>query len=74
MLPETYRTEAVKHLADWITADSNPYFAKATVNRLWSYYFGRGIVDPVDDMRATTPASVEGLLEAFSARVYPKRV
>ncbi len=66
VLPETYRTEAVKHLADWITADSNPYFAKATVNRLWSYYFGRGIVDPVDDMRATTPASVEGLLEALA--------
>lgn len=65
-LPEAYRAEAIKHLADWITADSNPYFAKATVNRLWSYYFGRGIVDPVDDMRATTPASVEGLLEALA--------
>ena len=65
-LPEAYRADAIKHLADWITADSNPYFAKATVNRLWSYYFGRGIVDPVDDMRATTPASVEGLLEALA--------
>ena len=65
-LPEAYRADAIQHLADWITADSNPYFAKATVNRLWSYYFGRGIVDPVDDMRATTPASVEGLLEALA--------
>ena len=65
-LPEAYRADAIKHLSDWITADSNPYFAKATVNRLWSYYFGRGIVDPVDDMRATTPASVEGLLEALA--------
>ncbi len=65
-LPEAYRDEAIQHLSDWITADSNPYFAKATVNRLWSYYFGRGIVDPVDDMRATTPASVEGLLEALA--------
>ncbi len=65
-LPEAYREDAIQHLADWITADSNPYFAKATVNRLWSYYFGRGIVDPVDDMRATTPASVEGLLEALA--------
>lgn len=65
-LPEAKRADAIKHLADWITADSNPYFAKATVNRLWSYYFGRGIVDPVDDMRATTPASVEGLLEALA--------
>ena len=65
-LPEAYREEAIQHLTDWITSDSNPYFAKATVNRLWSYYFGRGIVDPVDDMRATTPASVEGLLEALA--------
>ncbi|MCY4401419.1 MAG: DUF1553 domain-containing protein [Candidatus Poribacteria bacterium] len=65
-LPEAYREEAIQHLADWMTSDSNPYFAKATVNRLWSYYFGRGIVDPVDDMRATTPASVEGLLDALA--------
>ncbi len=65
-LPEAYREKAIQHLADWMTADSNPYFAKATVNRLWSYYFGRGIVDPVDDMRATTPPSVEGLLEALA--------
>ena len=65
-LPEANREKAIDHLADWITSDSNPYFAKATVNRLWSYYFGRGIVDPVDDMRATTPASVEGLLEALA--------
>ena len=65
-LPEAYRAEAIDHLANWITADSNPYFAKATVNRLWSHYFGRGIVDPVDDMRATTPPSVEGLLEALA--------
>ena len=65
-LPEAHRADAITHLAKWMTADSNPYFAKATVNRLWSYYFGRGIVDPVDDMRATTPASVEGLLEALA--------
>ncbi len=65
-LPEAYQEKAIKHLADWMTSDNNPYFAKATVNRIWSYYFGRGIVDPVDDMRATTPPSVEGLLEALA--------
>ena len=65
-LPEAYRAEAIQHLADWITSPTNPYFAKATVNRLWSHYFGRGIVEPVDDMRATTPPSVEGLLEALA--------
>src|SRR2546423_1119643 len=34
-------------LADWITAPSNPYFARATVNRMWAYFFGTGLVEPV---------------------------
>ena len=61
-----YQGDYVKLLADWMTSPTNPYFAKATVNRLWSNYFGRGIIHPVDDMRETTPATVEGLLEALS--------
>ena len=65
-LSSDYQGDVLQVLADWMTSSTNPYFAKATVNRLWSQYFGRGIVDPVDDMRATTPASVEGLLEALA--------
>ena len=61
-----YQGDFVKLLADWMTSPTNPYFAKATVNRLWSNYFGRGIIHPVDDMRETTPSTVEGLLEALS--------
>lgn len=38
-------------LAAWMTARDNPYFARAMVNRLWAYFFGRGIVDPIDDIR-----------------------
>ncbi len=57
----------IKELADWMIAPSNAYFARAAMNRLWSYYFGMGIVNPVDDMRATTPSSVPGLLTALSA-------
>lgn len=53
-------------LADWVTAPDNPFFARATVNRLWCTYFGRGIVHPVDDMRETTPESVPGLLDALA--------
>ena len=49
-----------------MTSATNPYFAKATVNRLWSNYFGRGLIHPVDDMRETTPATIEGLLEALA--------
>ena len=35
-------------LAQWLTSEKNPYFAKAIVNRVWSYFFGRGIIEPVD--------------------------
>ena len=52
--------------AKWCTAPDNTFFARATVNRLWSHYLGRGIVHPVDDMRVTTPVAVPGLLEALS--------
>ena len=65
-LTPNYQGDVLQVLADWMTSSTNPYFAKATVNRLWSQYFGRGIVDPVDDMRATTPPSVEGLLTALA--------
>ncbi len=66
-LPANYQGDVLQRLAEWLTSGTNPYFARATVNRIWSYYFGRGIVEPVDDMRATTPPSVEGLLEALAA-------
>jgi hypothetical protein len=54
--------------AVWLTAKENPYFAKSTVNRFWSYFFGRGIIDPVDDIRAGNPPSNPALLEALTAR------
>lgn len=53
-------------LVDWMTAADNPYFARAFVNRVWGYYLGVGLVDPVDDMRATNPPSNAALLEALS--------
>ena len=62
----SYQGDYMELLANWMTSGTNPYFAKATVNRIWSHYFGRGIIDPVDDMRETTPATVEGLLEALT--------
>ena len=37
-------------LADWMTSTDNPYFARAAVNRLWAYFFGTGLVEPVDEM------------------------
>ena len=52
-------------LAAWMTAPDNPFFARAIANRLWSHYFGRGLVEPIDDMRATNPATNEELLDAL---------
>jgi len=52
--------------AEWLTAKDNPFFAKSTVNRLWSYFFGRGIIDPVDDIRASNPPSNPALLDALT--------
>ncbi len=50
----------------WLTSANNPFFSRAMVNRLWSYFLGRGIIDPVDDIRASNPASNPELLEALN--------
>lgn len=54
-------------LADWVVAADNPYFARSFVNRVWANFMGRGLIEPVDDMRATNPASNEELLAALTA-------
>jgi uncharacterized protein DUF1549/uncharacterized protein DUF1553 len=54
-----------EELSLWLTDAKNPYFAKAVVNRVWSYFFGRGIIDPVDDIRASNPPSNPELLDAL---------
>jgi hypothetical protein len=53
--------------ANWLVADENRYFAKATVNRLWRFMFGRGLVEPTDDMRQTNPPSHPELLDLLAA-------
>ncbi len=50
-------------LADWLARPDNPYFARALVNRVWSNFFGRGLVDPEDDLRVSNPPSDETLLD-----------
>ncbi|MGB4708085.1 MAG: DUF1549 domain-containing protein [Fuerstiella sp.] len=49
-------------LADWVTAADSPYFKKAIVNRTWNYLMGRGLVEPIDDLRSTNPATHPELL------------
>lgn len=53
-------------LAAWMTSDKNPYFAKVMVNRVWADLMGRGLVMPVDDLRATNPPSNAELLDALA--------
>jgi hypothetical protein len=53
-------------LVDWLVDAKNPFFAKAVANRYWAHFFGRGIVDPLDDMRITNPPSNPELLDALA--------
>lgn len=54
-------------MVDWLVSPENPFFAKSTANRIWSYFHGRGIIDPVDDIRASNPPSNPELLDALTA-------
>jgi hypothetical protein len=51
-------------VADWLASPDNPYFTRAIVNRVWANFFGVGLVEAVDDLRLTNPASNEELLNA----------
>ncbi|HEU4753373.1 MAG TPA: DUF1549 and DUF1553 domain-containing protein, partial [Armatimonadota bacterium] len=56
-------------LADWITSPANPWFKRSIANRIWNNFFGRGIVQPVDDYRLTNPAANEKLLDTLGEKV-----
>ena len=58
--------DELEALAVWMTAPTNPLFARAQVNRIWFHLMGRGIVDPIDDFRATNPASHPALLDGLT--------
>ena len=60
------RADLRLRLGEWMTRSSNPHFSKVIVNRIWAHFLGRGIVDPVDDFRATNPPTHINLLEALA--------
>jgi hypothetical protein len=64
--PVTAEQDARRLLADWMTRKDNPFLARATVNRVWSFLFGRGIIDPVDDIRSSNPPVNGPLLDALA--------
>ena len=61
--PEGDRRRA---LAEWMTKSDNPWFARNLANRLWAHFMGRGLVEPVDDLRATNPPSNPELLDGLA--------
>jgi hypothetical protein len=66
-VPDDFRGDRRTQLADWVTSPQNPFFSRILVNRLWRHFLGRGLVEPVDDMRATNPPSNEPLLDFLAA-------
>ncbi len=62
-LPAGYEGDRRSALAGWLTAPDNPFFARSIANRLWKHFMGRGLVEPVDDMRATNPPTNAPLLD-----------
>jgi hypothetical protein len=64
-LPLDSPRERRAYFADWLTSPKNPYFARAVVNRVWRNFMGRGLVEPVDDLRTSNPASNEELMDAL---------
>jgi hypothetical protein len=67
MWPEGTATRPT--LAVWMTAADNPYFARAVVNRLWTYFFGVGLADPADGTDATPPAAHKELLDELARQL-----
>ena len=53
-------------LVDWMSSPENPFFARALANRIWGHFMGRGLVEPIDDMRVTNPPSNPDLLDALA--------
>lgn len=60
-------------LAQWLTAPENPYFARSIANRIWANFLGTGIVESVDDLRVSNPASNEKLLTALAEHLRKNR-
>jgi hypothetical protein len=55
-------------LAKWLASADNPYFATNLANIVWDHFFGKGIIDPVDDVRVSNPASNPELLQELGKR------
>jgi hypothetical protein len=55
-------------MADWLASPKNPYFATNLANIVWAHFFGKGIIDQVDDVRVSNPAVNKELLDELGTR------
>jgi hypothetical protein len=62
-VPADYLGDRRSALAEWLTSPQNPFFATCVTNRLWKHFMGRGLVEPVDDLRVTNPPSNADLFD-----------
>lgn len=74
MAPRPLNAEPADHpidrrraLAEWLIQPDNPWFARNIANRYWAYLLGKGIVNPIDDLRETNPPTNPELLDALAA-------
>ena len=62
-------TDRRQAFATWMIGPQNPFFTRAIVNRVWAHYLGRGLVEPIDDLRATNPSTNEPLMDNLVAHL-----
>jgi hypothetical protein len=67
VIPVAAAEDPRQKLVDWMAGPSNPFFARALVNRYWAHFFGRGLCEPLDDLRQTNPPTNPELLDALAA-------
>jgi hypothetical protein len=68
-VPEIKNDSRREVLARWLTSPDSPYFARNLANMIWTHFMGRGIIEPVDDMRISNPASNPELLDALASKL-----
>ncbi|WP_164102559.1 DUF1549 and DUF1553 domain-containing protein [Candidatus Laterigemmans baculatus] len=67
--PDTRGKDRREVLATWLTSPDNPYFGTSIANRVWAHFMGSGLVEPVDDIRVSNPASNPELFETLGAKL-----
>ncbi|MCA9162416.1 MAG: DUF1549 domain-containing protein [Planctomycetales bacterium] len=67
--PDSKGADRRELLASWLTSPENPFFSTSVANRVWSHFFGRGIVEPVDDIRVSNPPSNPALFDALGEKL-----